>query len=146
MSLITASHNPPLTVSPETTVAEACAKMKERNVGAVAVVSDDNTPVGMFTERDVVQRIIVPAKDASATKIREVMTSPCIAIPSDRTVDDALAIMLKKTIFHLALINEERKLIGVVSYRTLLGERIADLNAEVDHLMAYMGSDGIGGD
>lgn len=147
MSLLTASHHPPLTVSPDTTVLQACEKMKEKNVGAVAVVSADDRPVGMLTERDIVQKIVTGNLDAASTKVSQVMTSPCLAIPSDRTADDALAVMLGKTVFHLALINEEKKLIGVVSYRTLLSDRIETLNAEVDHLSAYMGKeDEAGGD
>ncbi len=147
MSLITGSHHPPHTVTPDATVMEACTKMKDNNVGAVAVVSGDDRPIGMLTERDVLQKIVVGNLDAASTKVSQVMTSPCVAIPSDRTPDDALAVMLKKTIFHLALINEEQKLIGVVSYRTLLSERIETLNAEVDHLSAYMGKiDEFGGD
>ncbi len=147
MSLLTASHHPPLTVTPETSVLSACEKMKEKNVGAVVVVSGDDRPLGIVTERDVLQKIVVGGLDAASTTVKQVMTSPCLAIPSDRTGDDALAIMLAKTVFHLALINEEQKLIGVLSYRTLLSERIETLNAEVDHLSAYMGKeDEAGGD
>lgn len=145
MSLVTAAHSPPLSVSSDTTVFEACQKMVERNVGAVAVVSDDNTPVGILTERDVIHKVITKKLDPENTKLSQVMTSPCLAIPSDRSIDDALAVMVAKTVHHLALIDEDRKLIGMVSYRTLLRERIDSLNAEVDHLSAYMGDDGIGG-
>ncbi len=145
MSLITASHNPPLAVPADTTVFDACQKMVERNVGAVAIVSPDNTPLGILTERDVIQKVISKKLNPETTKLSQVMTSPCLAIPSDRSIDDALAVMVGKTVHHLALIDEDRKLIGMVSYRTLLRERIDNLNAEVDHLSAYMGDDGIGG-
>jgi CBS domain-containing protein len=145
MTLINAAHTPPLAISPDATVAEACSRMAERNVGAIVIISPDLRPIGIFTERDVVQRIIVPGLDPHTTAVREVMTSPCLAIPADRTADDALHVLLGKTAFHLAVIDEERKLVGVVSYRTLLSQQIENLNAEVDHLSAYMGYDG-GGD
>lgn len=145
MSLITASHSPPLAVSADTTVYQACQKMVDRNVGAVAIVSPDNMPMGIFTERDVIQKVVTRKLDPETTKLNQVMTSPCLAIPSDRSIEDALAVMVAKQVHHLALIDEDRKLIGMVSYRTLLRENIDTLNAEVDHLSAYMGEDGIGG-
>jgi CBS domain-containing protein len=145
MSLITAAHSPPLAVSADTTVFDACQQMSERNVGAVAVVSTDNTPIGIVTERDVIRKVVTQKLDPERTKLSQVMTSPCLAIPSDRSPDDALSVMVAKSVHHLALIDEDRKLIGMVSYRTLLRERIDSLNAEVDHLSAYMGDDGIGG-
>jgi CBS domain-containing protein len=146
MSLITASHNPPLTLQAESTVLEACEKMRESNVGAVAVISKDNRPIGIFTERDAIHKVLAGKLNPESTTLSQVMTSPCLAIPSDRTIDDALAVMISKSVHHLALIDEDRKLLGLVSYRTLMRERVDYLNAEVDHLSAYMGSDGIGGD
>lgn len=138
MSLINAAHTPPLTINPEATVLEACQQMKERNVGAIVVISPDQRPVGILTERDVLQKIVVGQLDASKTTVRDAMTTPCLVIPMDRTPDDALHVLLGKTAFHLAVIDEARKLVGVVSYRTLLRQQIDNLNAEVDHLMAYM--------
>ena len=146
MSLLTASHHPPLALSADDTVEEACRQMQDNNVGAVAIINSENRPVGIFTERDALQKIIVGSRDATDTKLSEVMTSPCIVIPSDRTVDDALSVMLSKTIFHLAVVDDSKKLVGIVSYRTLVRDRIETLNAEVDGLSAYMGVDGIGGD
>lgn len=138
MSLLNAAHTPPLTINPEATVMEACQQMKERNVGAIVVISSENRPIGILTERDVLQRIVVGGLNAKDTSVRDVMTTPCLVIPMDRTADDALHVLLGKTAFHLAVIDEHRKLVGVVSYRTLLRQQIDNLNAEVDHLMAYM--------
>jgi len=145
MSLINAAHTPPLVINPQATVYEACEKMKERNVGAIVVTSPSEQPIGVLTERDVLQRVVVPGLDARTTTVQQVMTSPCLAIPVDRTVDDALHVLLGKTAFHLAVVDENKRLVGVVSYRTLLRQQIENLNAEVDHLSAYMGYDG-GGD
>lgn len=145
MSLITSAHHPPLAVSPQTTVLDACRQMKERGVGAVAVVGPDERPQGIFTERDVVHKIVTEQRDPSATLLSEVMTRPCLTIASDLAPEDALAVMVNRQVHHLALVDEDRKLIGMVSYRTLMRERVDILNAEVDHLSAYMGDDGIGG-
>lgn len=146
MSLITAAHNPPLVFAPETTVLEVCRTMKERNIGSVAIVDADNYPVGILTERDVVHKVVAQQADPATTTLGQVMTSPCVVIPTDRTADDAIALMLKNQIHHLPLVDENRQLAGIISYRTLMRYRVETLNAEVDHLSAYMGDDGIGGD
>lgn len=145
MSLTKAAHTPPLTTTPDETVHAACQRMAERNVGAIVVVSPENRPIGIMTERDVLQRVVIPGVDARATAVRDIMTTPCLAIPVDRTSEDALHVLLGKEAFHMAVIDENRELVGVVSYRTLLRQQIEKLNAEVDHLTAYMGYDG-GGD
>lgn len=145
MSLINAAHTPPLTCSPDATVHDACTAMAERNVGAIVIVNPEERPIGILTERDVIKRVVLAGLDAQSTGVREVMTTPCLVIPEDRTAHDAIHVMLRKTAFHLAVIDENRKLAGVVSYRTLLAQQIENLNAEVDHLSAYMGFDG-GGD
>lgn len=146
MSLLTASHHPPLAMGADTTVLQACRSLKEKNVGAVAVISDDNRPVGIFTERDAVHKVVAGGLDPASTPLSAVMTSPCLAIAHDRSPDDALSVMINKSVHHLAVIDDDKKLVGLVSYRTLMRERVEYLNAEVDHLSAYMGSDGIGGD
>jgi CBS-domain-containing membrane protein len=57
-------------------VAEACHEMKEKNIGALVVISDDNKPIGVLTDRDVIVRAIVQGKTAERTPVEEVMTSP----------------------------------------------------------------------
>lgn len=146
MSLLNASHHPALSTSPDTTVADACARMLERNVGSIVVVNDKDQPIGILTEREALRLIVGKNIDAANTRLGDVMTTPCMVIPSDRSIHDALSVMLNKTIFHMAVIDADRKLAGVVSYRTLLRQHIDNLNAEVDGLTAYMGVDGIGGD
>lgn len=144
MSLINAAHTPPLTCTPDTTVHDAATAMANRNVGAIVIISPDERPIGMLTEREILQRVLLAGLDAKSTPVRDVMTTPCLVIPMDRTAHDAIHVMLRKTVFHLAVIDEDRKLAGVVSYRTLLAQQIENLNAEVDHLTAFMGYDGGG--
>lgn len=145
MNLLNSSHNPPLTVAPETSVMEACNKMLQRKVGSVAVVEGDKL-VGIFTERDVMRKVVANKLDPENTRLREVMTSPCFTIPHDRTPNDAIALMVTMKINHLALVGDQNQLIGMLSYRTLLSQKIENLNAEVDSLAGFIGQDGIGGD
>ena len=101
---------------------------------------------GILTERDVLKKVVAQKKNHENVQLREVMTSPCQTISADLEIEDALAMMVSKTIHHLAVVDENGKLAGLVSYRTLMSQKVSTLDAEVDHLSAYMGSDGIGGD
>lgn len=146
MSLINSSHHPPITANPDWTVMQACELMLEHSVGAVAVLEHDGKLIGIFTERDVMRKVVAKRLDPDKTRLREVMTSPCFTLPNDRTPNDAINLMVAMKINHLALVGENNELIGMLSYRTLLTQKVDNLNAEVDHLSAYIGSDGIGGD
>jgi CBS domain-containing protein len=88
--------------------------MGERNVGAVAIMQGDNL-TGILTERDVLRKVVAQKKNPENVLVREVMTSPCQTIQVNQTVEDALALMVAKTIHHLALVDENGKLAGLVS-------------------------------
>src|SRR6185295_8944357 len=81
-----------LEVSPEVSVMEAVTLMAAAKVGAIAVTSDRHI-VGVFTERDLMRRVVFAQKDASATRIREVMTSPVETVTDSTSVAEAAAIM-----------------------------------------------------
>ena len=64
----------PLALSPTASVEHACQLMRDRRVGAVLVVDDEQRLVGIFTGRDAVCRVLAEGSDAAATKVSEVMT------------------------------------------------------------------------
>ena len=146
MSLMTASHTPPLTASLDTTVFEACELMIKRGLGAMAVFNLDGSLAGIFTERDLLRKVVPRRLNCETTTLRQVMTSPCVVIHTNHTIHDAISEMVANKVNHLILLDENDKFVSIVSYRTLLGHEIENLHMEVDHLTAYIGSDGIGGD
>lgn len=146
MSLVNASHHPPVTASPDATVMQACELMLEHEMGAVALVDTSGVLRGIFTERDVMKKVVAHRLDPEKTSLREVMTSPCFTIPNDRSVTDAIALMVAMKINHLAVVGPENQLLGMLSYRSLLKQRLEIMDSQVDSLTAYAGQDGIGGD
>src|SRR5262245_32300627 len=102
MSLINSSHHPPVTARPDNTVMEACETMLEHCVGAVAVLDSDGNLKGIFTERDVMRKVVAKRLDPDTTPLRDVMTSPCFTLPFDRTPNDAINLMVAMKINHLA--------------------------------------------
>jgi CBS domain-containing protein len=133
-----------LTVSRTTTVMEAVELMASAKVGSVVVV-DDNRVVGIFSERDVMLRIVLEGRDAKRTKVEEVMTSRVHSISTQTMGDDALRIMIQEHIRHLPVVDERGRPQAIVSMRSLLEEKVKELHQQLDSLESYITADGIGG-
>lgn len=108
-----------LTVGPEATVLEACMLMNRQKVGSVIVVAEGNI-CGMFTERDVLQRVVVPRRDPGATLVEEVMTREVICCQPHTSIEEARSVMKNRRIRHMPVL-DEGNLCGLIS--------IGDLNA-----------------
>ena len=106
--------------SPEATVLDAVNQMNEFKIGALVVMDGDEV-VGMFTERDVLRRVVGQERSPSSTKVGEVMTSEVVCCGPDADLDDVSALMQKRRIRHVPVCNGQGKLLGMVS--------IGDVNA-----------------
>jgi CBS domain-containing protein len=107
-----------LTAPPDTTVLEASRRMRTKNAGAVLIVEQDKV-VGIFTERDVVFRVVAQGRDAKATRVAEVMTPSPKTIGPDASFGYAMIQMQKNGFRHLPVIEDGRP-IGIVSARNAL--------------------------
>jgi CBS domain-containing protein len=127
------------------TVMTAVEAMAEPNVGA-ALIFDGDDLKGIFTERDLMRRVVLERRDPETTLVKDVMTAPvwCVALP-DTDPNDLLRNMFERNIRHIPVVDERGVVEGVVSSRLLLRRRVDDLSRELDSLEAYMGADGIGG-
>lgn len=144
MSLIRIAHVPPATVEPRSSALEAVQVMAEEGVGAVAVV-EDGVVKGIFTERDVMLRVVLRDHDTHSTKMSEVMTAPVETITEDTSAEDALKHMVERHLRHLPIVNKEGKLLGMLSIRNLLEHMVEGLTREVESLDQYLLNDGPGG-
>ena len=144
MGLLRIARTPLVTVLMQTTVMEAVRTMDQESIGAVAVI-DGSVLVGMFSERDLMRRVVSEKRDPEQTTIREVMTSPVATIRRDSTADEALKVMLEKHIRHLPIVDRDGKLAGMISMRSLLNDKVEDLTGQLDSLEAYFTADGFGG-
>jgi CBS domain-containing protein len=113
----------PIYTTPDKTVLDAARIMAEHNIGSVPIVKDDKL-VGIFTERDLVR--IVAKGIPLDTKLEEVMTKKLIvAKPSDPLPLIAQK-MLQHGIRHIPVVNDEGRLLGVISIRRVLRYLIAE--------------------
>ena len=109
-----------ITALPSTaSVLDAAKIMTDMNVGSV-IVTDDDRPSGMITDRDVVAKVIAQGKDSSTTRISEIMVSPVVSITEDKDIVDATQLMSNHGIRRLPITNTGGKLVGVVSLDDVL--------------------------
>jgi CBS domain-containing protein len=144
MALLKVADVPATTVAKNATVIEAVAAMEKNRVGAVAVV-EHGLLKGIFTERDVMLRVVLARRNPEATTMAEVMTTTVQTVPADTSSNEALAIMVEKHIRHLPVAGDDGRVLGMLSIRNLLQRRVEDLSHELEAVDAYLTADGIGG-
>jgi len=124
------------TVDGKTAVLDAAKTMNQRRIGAV-VVTDGDRVVGIFTERDILNRIVAAGKDPKTTRIEEVMTSPMACCRRDTRLTECRTVMTKKRIRHLPVV-EDGKLYGIISAGDILASEVADQQATIEYLHEYL--------
>ncbi|MGM0410156.1 MAG: CBS domain-containing protein [Bacillota bacterium] len=115
------------TVSQNSTVNDAAGIMRDLNVGAVPVCKNNNEPVGIVTDRDIVLRNIASGGNGSAS-VRNVMTSNIIYGTPDMDVNEAARLMAQKQIRRLPIC-ENNKIIGMLSLGDLAVKQKSDMEA-----------------
>lgn len=144
MNLLKIARRPPVVVAPGASVMQAVEKMVEAGVGAVAVVHE-NKLVGIFTERDLQNRVVAARRSALDTPVREVMTPNPHVAPIEMEASEAFAFMTDKHFRHLPIVDGDGKLLGMLSVRHLMRRIVETLARDLEGMNAYLGADGIGG-
>ena len=109
------------TMSGANTVFNAVTGMDERNLGVALITDESNKIVGVFSERDLMRRIVAVGKDPQTTKLKDVMTSPLVTIPVGTLPSAALEVLQKFKIRHLPVrADDSEEIIGIVSIKDLL--------------------------
>jgi CBS domain-containing protein len=116
-------RNPP-TVSPSEPISSLSYIMIRENIGAVIVI-EKGKPIGIITEKDILERVLTQDKDIYKTHAKDIMSTPLISIEANQPIRDALKLMNDKKIRRLAVM-EEGSLIGLITERRLL-ESICNL-------------------
>jgi CBS domain-containing protein len=142
--LLVKAQKPAIIVSGDSRTIDAVRVMVESKVGA-AIVLVDGRAVGIFTERDLMAKVVLGKLDPETTPVSAVMTQPVATIDKDAHPNDAIALMVERHIRHLPVVDGDGKVLGMLSIRHLMQEEIEDLEKSVDSLQAYMGADGVGG-
>jgi CBS domain-containing protein len=117
--ILTIKGSQVLTIGPKATVLQAVMQMNEHKIGAL-VVTNGSDVAGMFTERDLLRRVVGERRDPDTTSVAAVMTRDVFCCTPDTTIEEARGAMKNRRIRHLPVVDGDR-LCGLVS--------IGDLNA-----------------
>jgi CBS domain-containing protein len=123
-------------VAPDTPVAQVAKKMRELDVGSIPVGENDKL-IGMVTDRDITCRAVANGKDLSKLTARDVMTKGIVYCRDGEELDDALRIMESKKIRRLPVIDEKKRMVGMLSLGDVSHAASHELSGE---LMAAVSS------
>ena len=124
-----------LKASPGTLVSKAAKLMADKNVGAVMVVEDKRL-VGIFTERDIVFRVVARGLDAQMTRLADVMTPAPDTVDPDKPFGYALLVMHERGFRHLPVI-QDGKIVGIVSSRSAMDPELEEFSFEAQRRKHY---------
>lgn len=124
------------TVEKTATVAEAVREMNEKGVGALLVM-EGRRPTGIFTERDVLRRVVDADKDPALLRVAEVMTRHLIMIAPNFRVEEAMELMTARRFRHLPVV-EEGEVVGMLSSGDLMRWVTMDQEEHIRQMSAYI--------
>jgi CBS domain-containing protein len=132
MSLLQVCDQNPTAVPIEGTVEQAIRLMLEHQVGAVVVVDSEQVVAGIFTERDVLEKLSLSGRDPAKIPIRELMTTPVEMATEETSEAEALTVMMLRHYRHLPVVDDQGKLLGMLSIRHVLQEQLEDLARQLN--------------
>lgn len=132
------SNRQTFTVQQEQTVFEVARFLVEHNIGAVPVLHDKKL-VGIFSERDIMKRVVAEARDPRTTKVSDIMTKDPVTVTPDTTVEQCMVLMRDHNCRHLPICADSH-LWGLISLRDVLAHDVAEKEEEARHLKAYIHS------
>lgn len=123
-------------IQQDITVHEAALYMVSKRVGAVPVLEGTRL-VGIFSERDLITRVVARGSEPNATKVEDVMTKDLVVAGADESCESCLWKMKQAACRHLPIV-EEDKLLGLISLRDLLMVEIDEKAENIDFLHNYL--------
>lgn len=125
-----------LTTTPDVTVLAAAILMNERGTGSVLIMENDQL-VGIFTERDLMRRVVAMVKDPASTPLRDVMTTALVTCTPEASVSDCGTLMSERRIRHLPVIRSD-KVVGVITTGDLLAHELKEKDAVIQQLESFV--------
>ena len=124
-------------VTDEDTVLRAAQLMNEQRIGSVVVMAAGQGLVGIFTERDILRRVVAEGRPPDSTRIGEVMSTPVTCCQPDTSLEECRAIMTGKRLRHLPVV-ENDEVIGIISIGDLLAVEVELQQTTIEYLHEYL--------
>jgi CBS domain-containing protein len=125
-----------VTTATTETVVSAARLMDSRRIGGL-VVLDGARLVGMFTERDVMRRVVAEGRDPAKTTVGDVMSAPVQHCAPEATLDECRAMMTELRIRHLPVLDRDG-LYGIITSGDILAFQMAEQRDTIEYLNAYV--------
>ncbi|NTW85412.1 MAG: CBS domain-containing protein [Holophagaceae bacterium] len=126
-----------VTVGPDDTVFAALTLLAQFDIGALLVL-DQGRLVGLFSERDYARKIILKGKASKDTLVREIMSEKLSCVTLSQTVQECMALMTERHVRHLPVIDDQDKVLGILSIGDLVKETISDQKFTIEQLVHYI--------
>lgn len=131
-------NRPVFGVRPEMSVLDVARYMSEKRVGAVLVLGPGGEgPLGIFSERDLMERVVVGGADPARSRVDQVMTRDVVTASPDASSADCMQKMQARGCRHLPIV-EDGRVVGMISLRDLLHVEIDEKNEEIRWMNAYI--------
>lgn len=135
MEISKAMHEHADWVSADTPVSEVARMMRTDDIGAVPVGRDDKL-IGMITDRDIAMRVVAEGRNPDKTTAEEVMTEGIVYCRTHETVEDAIHLMDQRKIRRLPVIDDNKRLVGMLSLGDISHAVSRELSGELLHAVA----------
>jgi CBS domain-containing protein len=129
-------RQPILAASPDSSVREVALTMTQNRIGAIPILEGGRL-VGIFSERDLMTRVVVPERDPATTRVSEVMTTDVVTAAPHEHVDRCVEKMKRVGCRHLPVVSDGA-VVGMVSMRDLLRDELEEQGQEIRSLKAYL--------
>lgn len=140
MSVDQIMHRDVITLGSDEVVATAVSRMHEHNLGAVLLV-DEGKLTGIFSERDLLRRVVAAKRDPATTVVRDVATTELVTVEADAPVRECYQLFKDKGFRHLPIVGADNVPIGIISSRDLLNCMMLEIEPHTDmEVFATIGS------
>lgn len=124
-------------IDPGQSVYQAIEMMALKSVGALTVLDDKGTLVGIISERDYARKVILQGKSSKQTVVSEIMTREVVSITEDKKVDECMVLMTNRRIRHLPVV-EDKQVTGMISVGDLVKSIISEQDYKIEQLERYV--------
>ena len=125
-----------VTVPASATALDAAQVMNEHGIGGV-VVLEDGEMVGVFTERDILRRVVASHKDPARTRLRDVLTYPIVTVRPDTSLEACRGLITQKRIRHIPVVGDGG-LCGIITSGDILAYQMEEQKDTIDYLSSYV--------
>ncbi|HSG05426.1 MAG TPA: CBS domain-containing protein [Nitrospiria bacterium] len=129
---------PVFTVSPEDTAFRAGELMRDHRIGCLVVTKEDR-PIGLLTDRDLVVRVMTERKDPLFTQVRDIMSMNPVVAAEGLGINDVIRLMKTHAIRRIPVVSGDGKLVGIITMDDLIGMMGTEMAGMGDAIIAELG-------